>query len=1482
MLIFLSCGYLCWLCCRLMDDGGRFGAARLSVHAGAMSAIATGKSPRFLILLFPLLFPFSSFSENVGTLSLLPTHIACKGNATGLIQANLTGGSGGMVTYKLTPGSVSNTSGLFVGLIAGTYAVEADDGGNLTTASVTLVEPLMPLSATIQSRSDVLCKGSASGSFEILASGGTQPSLFSLDGGTTTQSSGVFTGLAAGTYHVWITDQAGCTLTQDVTIGEPALPLTVASGTTLPVSCKGVASGSLTVNVAGGTPVYSFSLDGGATTQLSGTFNGLLAGNYHMVVKDAAGCLVTTDLTVSEPASALSATLSSITTVRCKGESNGSFTLSATGGTSPYAFSLNGGMTYQPSGTYSALSAGVYHVTLRDANGCIFLQDVTIGEPVQPLSATLVNVSDVLCKGNADGSLSVAGTGGTPPYSYTIDGGSTYRASGTFGSLSAGHYTVGIRDAVACISSFPVTVGEPAASLSCLASANNPVCTSGSLNLAVTASGGTAPYSYSWSGPNGFSSNQASPVLVSPTLAAAGSYTVQTKDARNCQATSSVTVVVKTSPVVSANASVATLCQGSSVNLTSTSNLAMPSSNTLFSDDFNGASPAWSTTNTSTGGTVASAAWTKRPDGYNSSTTYHSNDNSTFYLSDSRAQNGTKTATTLTSPSFSTVGYSDVTLGFWHYFRYAGVTNESAKVQISINGTNWNDLITYQSNVGASNGFNHETLSLNGYLNKATVWIRFTYNSDARARYWAIDNVNITGTTAVAMPTIAWSSVPSGYTANVANPPAASPATTTTYTVTYTDPSTGCSNSASTTVTVNPNPQVTIQPNYCAVPGKVRLTANGGTNYVWSNGLNTNPIYVDIADTYTVSSTNSYGCTGWASLPVSTELVQNGDFSSGNVGFTNAYGSTTASNGLFPEGLYAVGPDPQFYHTNFWGHDHTTGSGNFLMVNGIGSPGVVVWQETVNLLPNTDYYFSAWAASLNNVAPFANLQFNVNGVLVGTTAPLVAGPTNNSTPLTWQRFYGNWNSGAATTAVIQIVDLQTAANGNDFGLDDVSFGTLAPFPFTIAPTVNPSTSICEGKTMYLNANIVGGKAPITYSWTGPNGFISNQKNVVIPNVTQTYSGHYDLSVVDGYGCDPMKGALDVTILSSPKPFITSVAGASNVCPNSTQKYWTPSQADVTNQWSVTGGTISGSATQDTLTVTWGAPGTGTLRIKSTNAISLCDSTIQKTVAIQDLVPPDLTCPSDYALSGCDEGALTGLAFHATEQIIPLSALNAAGGSATDNCSLATVSYQDSKTGSNPVWVTRTFFATDYAGNKSQCQQKIRISDQDPPVLATPANFSFCVETLNSAAMVANSLQLNPNPDYYLFHRGSTVLDINTSDFSDNCTPVNQLVLHWKIDFSPAIPLASISGTGQLSAYPSDIYFPGDGVGFMDVTHTLTYWLVDLNGNESVHHSVPVVIHPRPSLSLRLDQGNPCNCLKTLVHVTNGTHNIIGSHHLTKS
>ncbi len=167
-------------------------------------------------------------------------------------------------------------------------------------------------------------------------------------------------------------------------------------------------------------------------------------------------------------------------------------------------------------------------------------------------------------------------------------------------------------------------------------------------------------------------------------------------------------------------------------------------------------------------------------------------------------------------------------------------------------------------------------------------------------------------------------------------------------------------------------------------------------------------------------------------------LVYNGDFSLGNTGFSSSYGYVSGTNSLQPESRYAITTNPLNVHNSAASFgDHTTGTGNMMVINGSSTP-TSFWCQTIPVTPNTDYAFSAWVANWS--APGAGqapiLQFQLNSVLIGT--PL----TLTNAPGVWVNFYAIWNSGANTSANICIYDACTALGGNDFVIDDISFQEL--------------------------------------------------------------------------------------------------------------------------------------------------------------------------------------------------------------------------------------------------------------------------------------------------------------------------------------------------------------------------------------------------------------------------------------------------------
>lgn len=229
------------------------------------------------------------------------------------------------------------------------------------------------------------------------------------------------------------------------------------------------------------------------------------------------------------------------------------------------------------------------------------------------------------------------------------------------------------------------------------------------------------------------------------------------------------------------------------------------------------------------------------------------------------------------------------------------------------------------------------------------------------------------------------------------------------------------------------------------------LQGSGPTNYTY-NWLSFPPDLTisdptSLTPTIQPSSTTVYTLEGRSVSMVNS--VTNGHFENGNTGFISSYSYSPGPNGLWNEGTYAITSDASQNHDNFTcNQDHTSGSGNFMAVNGAGSPNIVVWSQTINISQNTEYEFSTWVMSLTSASP-AILQFRINGILLGEVFQAT------TTTCEWNQFFEQWNSGIATTAEISIINQNQTGSGNDFSLDDINFSKVTYFYDDCTVNVNP-------------------------------------------------------------------------------------------------------------------------------------------------------------------------------------------------------------------------------------------------------------------------------------------------------------------------------------------------------------------------------------------------------------------------------------------
>ncbi|SHH29531.1 SprB repeat-containing protein, partial [Flavobacterium granuli] len=344
-------------------------------------------------------------------------HVNCKGGATGSATASATGGTPAY-TYSWNTNPVQNTA-LASGLAAGTYTVTVTDSKGCTdTEQITITEPQDALVAAIGSVANVNCKGGATGSATASATGGTATYTYSWNTNPI-QNTAVASGLAAGTYTVTVTDSKGCSDTEQITITEPQDALVATIGSVANVNCKGGATGSATASATGGTPAYTYSWNTNPV-QNTAVASGLAAGTYTVTVTDSKGCSDTEQITITEPQDALVAAIGSVTNVNCKGGATGSANASATGGTATYTYSWNTNPV-QNTAVASGLAAGTYTVTVTDSKGCSDTEQITITEPQDVLTCSIIQDKAVSSNGLSDGEATVTPLGGNGGYTYLWD-----------------------------------------------------------------------------------------------------------------------------------------------------------------------------------------------------------------------------------------------------------------------------------------------------------------------------------------------------------------------------------------------------------------------------------------------------------------------------------------------------------------------------------------------------------------------------------------------------------------------------------------------------------------------------------------------------------------------------------------------------------------------------------------------------------------------------------------------------------------------------------------------------------------------------------------------------------------------------------------------------------------------------------------------------------------------------------------------------
>ncbi len=488
-----------------------------------------------------------------------------QGQSTGTITAVISGGTG--YTFSLN-GSPFQAGNVFNSLAPGNYSLAAKNlAGCSFTVPVTVGanDPCNGVTVTVTTTVTNPTLAQSNGSITATAAGATG-FTYSLNSGAF-QSSGAFTGLAAGNYTVTAKSANGCLGTTQVTLSatNPCAGVTVVVTATSVNPTLNTSDGSITATATGGTG-FTFSKDG-TTFQASGTFSNLAAGNYTISAKNSNGCIGTTQVALgsTNPCAGVTISVTATSTGATIGSSNGSITASATGGTG-FMFSLNNG-TFQSSGSFVNLAAGNYTVTAKNSSGCLGSTQVSVAS-INPCQGVTVLVTGTVINasvGQSNGSITVNATGGTG-FTYSLNGGA-YQAATVFQGLAAGSYTVTAKSSAGCMGSATYTVGsvDPclnnSITISSTTTASANCVTPGTGSIAISATGSTG-FTYNLN--NGTYQAGATFSGLAP-----GTYTVGVKDVNNC--TKTTTAVVPTVPAgptfLAAKALVQSRCGGSGCHM---------------------------------------------------------------------------------------------------------------------------------------------------------------------------------------------------------------------------------------------------------------------------------------------------------------------------------------------------------------------------------------------------------------------------------------------------------------------------------------------------------------------------------------------------------------------------------------------------------------------------------------------------------------------------------------------------------------------------------------------------------------------------------------------------------------------------------------------------------------------------------------------------------------------------------------------------
>lgn len=1105
------------------------------------------------------------------------TPVTCFGGSDGDAGVTVTGGSGNY-TYSWTSSPSQNTA-TATNLNAASYTVYVQDANSSvscstsTTIQVTQASQLQ-IVANVLTHAD--CFGADNGSADVVANGGSGNYSYSW---TTSpaQNTAAANNLTAGTYTVFVEDAAttNCVVSASVTINEPP-QLSAVANLVQAVSCNGGNNGAVDVTASGGNNAYTYSWDSNPA-QLTASATGLPMGTYTVYVTDAvstANCSTTATISVTEPA-ALGITLNNITDVSCAGGTNGSISVTGTGGSNAYLYSWTTAPT-QNTATASNLNAAFHTVFVTDSSdlNCFTSGTYLVNEP-PALSGVANWIADADCFGAANGQASVTAGGGSGQYAYSWTT-MPPQNNAVVTNLAAGTYTVYTYDAndLNCNTSDVVTIAQPAA-LNVSQNNNTPTTCFGAADgsASVTVLGGSGNYTYSWT---------TTPVQTSSaaTNLAAGAYTVFVQDANaagNCSASLQL-------------------------NISQPTQLQIANTNTTDANCFGAANGSANITVNGGSGNY-SYSWTTNPPQLTQNATGLANGSYTLYVNDASTVNcSTTTTVNISQPSqlsASTTINANVSCnggsngsatvnaaGGLSNYSYSWVT---IPAQLSQTATNLQSG-TYTVYVFDGPNANNCFTTANATISQPPA-LSITQNSitDASCNGATNGSVAVSGNGGSGQYTYSWTTTPTQNTGTATGLGAGN------YTVYLTDANDpNCQTSQAFTV----NEPTALVANASVVnnvscnggsDGSATVVANGGSgNYTYS--WMTNPIQNTVsasnlsAGTYTVfvydASTTNCFTTAQVNItqPAGLSIVTQQNIPVSCFGGTNG-GVSVSANGGSGNYNYSWNTNPPQLTaaaSNLSAGNYTVYVTDATSANCIASLSVSVTQPTA---------LSASASMTNPVSCFGGSNgaatVNANG---GSGAYAYSWAT---TPAQLSAAASGLAMGSYTVYVSDAADpnCQTTASVN------------ISQPTALAGTPNQTDVRCFGQnTGIASIQMSGGATPYTYSWSNSPSTGSS--------AGQLAAGSHTVYVTDARGCLYTQN-YTLTEPAAPISIVTSHTDAN--CYGSKDGTLTANASGGTSPYTYT---WAANPTQIAQTATGVGVGTYTVTVRDANS---CVATAQETI-----------------------------------------------------------------------------------------------------------------------------------------------------------------------------------------------------------------------------------------------------------------------------